>query len=128
MNRLYGILLICTFSIGCAALMTEQTYVRVDAPVTERFIASGLVYSIPEPKEIRKIIILGEGTVHNIDIYARDGEFNWKEIKRFKDNVSFPLEITMVANTDAIRISQRSLTGKGQIRTVEFYTVTSETQ
>ncbi len=128
MNRLYGILLICVFSIGCAALMTEQTYIRVDAPVTEKFIASGLVYSIPEPKEIRKIIILGEGTVHNIDIYARDGQFNWKEIKRFKDNVSFPLEITMVANTDAIRISQRALTGKGQIRTVEFYTVSSEAQ
>ncbi len=128
MNRLYGILLICAFSIGCAALMTEQTYIRVDAPVTEKFIASGLVYSIPEPKEIRKIIILGEGTVHNIDIYARDGQFNWKEIKRFKDNVSFPLEITMVANTDAIRISQRALTGKGQIRTVEFYTVSSEAQ
>ncbi len=128
MNRLYGILLICALSIGCAALMTEQTYVRVDAPVTEKFIASGLVYSIPEPKEIRKIIILGEGTVHNIDIYARDGEFNWQEIKRFKDNVSFPLEITMVANTDAIRISQRALTGKGQIRTVEFYTVSSEAQ
>ena len=128
MNRLYGILLICVFSIGCAALMTEQTYIRVDAPVTEKFIASGLVYSIPEPKEIRKIIILGEGTVHNIDIYARDGQFNWKEIKRFKDNVSFPLEITMVANTDAIRISQRALTGKGQIRTVEFYTVSSKAQ
>lgn len=128
MNRLYGILLICALSIGCAALMTEQTYVRVNAPVTEKFIASGLVYSIPEPKEIRKIIILGEGTVHNIDIYARDGQFNWKEIKRFKDNVSFPLEITMVANTDAIRISQRALTGKGQIRTVEFYTVSSEAQ
>ena len=128
MNRLYGILLICAFSIGCAALMTEQTYLRVDAPVTEKFIASGLVYSIPEPKEIRKIIILGEGTVHNIDIYARDGEFNWKMVKRFKDNVSFPLEITMVANTDAVRILQKSLTGKGQIHTVEFYTVTSETQ
>ena len=35
MNRLYAILLIGIFSIGCAALMTEQTYVQVDAPVTE---------------------------------------------------------------------------------------------
>ena len=125
MDRLYGILLICTLSIGCAALMTEQAYVRVDAPVSEKFIFSGVVYSIPEPKEIRKIIILGEGKVQNIDIYARDGEFNWKEIKKIKDIVTFPLEITMVANTDAIRIIQKSVTGKGQIRTVEFYTVTS---
>lgn len=128
MNKLYGILLICTLSIGCAALMTEQTYVRVKAPVTEKFIFSGVVYSIPEPKEIRKIIILGEGKVQNIDIYARDGEFNWKEIKRIKDTVTFPLAITMVANTDAIRIIQKSVTGKGQIHTVEFYTLQSENQ
>ena len=52
MKRLCGLLLICALSIGCTALMTEQTYLRVDAPVTEKFIASGLVYSIPEPKEI----------------------------------------------------------------------------
>ena len=128
MNRLYGILLICVLSIGCAALMTEQTYVRVEAPVTEKFIPTGLVYSIPEPKEIRKIIILGEGTVENIDIYARDGEFNWKVVKRIKNKVTFPIETTMVANTNAIRILQKSVTGKGQIHTVEFYTVTSENQ
>ncbi|RKU21727.1 hypothetical protein C6503_04785 [Candidatus Poribacteria bacterium] len=128
MNRLYGILLICVLSTGCAALMTEQTYLRVNAPVTEKFIFSGVVYSIPEPKEIRKIIILGEGKVQNIDIYARDGEFNWKEIKKIKDTVTFPLEITMVANTDAVRILQKSVTGKGQIHTVEFYTITSENQ
>lgn len=128
MDRLYGILLICALSIGCAALMTEQTYLRVEAPVTEKFIFSGVVYSIPEPKEIRKIILLGEGKVQNIDIYARDGEFNWKEIKRIKDTVTFPLAITMVANTDAIRIIQKSVTGNGQIHTLEFYTVTSENQ
>ena len=128
MNRLYAILLICTLSIGCTALMTEQTYLRVEAPVTEQFIPTGLVYSIPEPQEIRKIIILGEGTVKNIDIYARDGEFNWKVVKRIKDKATFPLEITMVANTDAVRILQKSLTGEGQIHTVEFYTVTSENQ
>ena len=125
MNRLYGILLICVLSIGCAALMTEQTYVRVEAPVTEKFIPTGLVYSIPEPKEIRKILILGEGTVENIDIYARDGEFNWKVVKRIKNKVTFPIETTMVANTNAIRILQKSVTGKGQIHTVEFYTVSS---
>ena len=128
MNRLYGILLICVLSIGCAALMTEQTYLRVDAPVTEKFIPTGLVYSIPEPKEIRKILILGEGTVENIDIYAQDGAFNWKIVKRIKNKVTFPIEMTMVANTNAIRILQKSVTGKGQIHTVEFYTVTSENQ
>ena len=128
MNRLYGILLICVLSIGCAALLTEQTYLRVDAPVTEKFIHSGLVYSIPEPKEIRKIIILGEGTVRDIDIYVRDGEFNWKEVKKIKTKVTFPIEIMTVANTNAVRIIQKTWTGEGQIHTVEFYTVTSENQ
>ena len=123
MNRFCGMLLICALSIGCAALTAEQTYVRVEAPIKEKFIFSGRVYSIPETKEIRKIIILGEGMVQNIDIYARDGEFNWKVVKRIKDKVSFPIEITMVANTDAVRILQKSVTGQGQIHTVEFYTV-----
>ena len=128
MNRLYGILLICVLSSGCTALMTEQTYVRVDDPIKEKFIFSGRVYSIPETKEIRKIVILGEGMVQNIDIYARDGEFGWKVVKRIKDRVSFPIEITMVANTDAVRIIQKTLTGKGQIHTVEFYTVAPGSQ
>ena len=128
MNRFHVVLLVCILSMGCAALMTEQTYLLIDAPVREKFIASGLVYSIPEKKEIRKIHILGEGTVENIDIYARDGEFNWKVVKQIKNTVTFPIEIPMVANTDAIRILQKTVTGKGQIHTVEFYTVASKNQ
>lgn len=128
MNKFHGILLICAFTIGCAALITEQTYLLIDAPVKEEFIASGLVYSIPEKKEVRKIRILGEGIVENIDIYTRDGEFNWKEVKRIKNRVTFPIEITLVAHTDTIRILQRTVTGKGQIHTIEFYTIVSENQ
>lgn len=128
MSKFHGILLICAFAIGCAALMTEQTYLLIDAPVKEEFIASGLIYSIPEKKEIRKIRILGEGIVENIDIYTRDGEFNWKEVKRIKNRVTFPIEITLVAHTDAVRILQRTVTGKGQIHTIEFYTIMSENQ
>ena len=128
MSKFHGVLLICVLFIGCAALTTEQKYLLVDAPVTEKFIASGLVYSIPEKKEVRKIRILGEGTVQNIDIYARDGEYNWKEAKRIKNRVTFPIEITLVANTDAVRILQRTVTGTGRIHTVEFYTVVSGDQ
>ena len=128
MNRFHGILLICVLIIGCTALTTEQTYLLIDAPVKEEFIASGLIYSIPEKKEVRKIRILGEGMVKNIDIYTRDGEFNWKEVKRIKNRVTFPIEITLVAHTNAVRILQRTVTGKGQIHTVEFYTVVAENQ
>ena len=37
--------------------------------------------------------------------------------------MEFHFEITLVANTDAVRILQRTVTGKGQIHTVEFYTL-----
>ena len=112
MDRLYGILLICVFSIGCAALMTEQTYLRVDVPVIEKFIFSGVVYSIPEPKEIRKIIILGEGKVQNIDIYARDSKFNWKEIKKINTPPSNPHALVFLLGVFAwvfLRISSSGM-------------------
>jgi hypothetical protein len=123
MSRLYAILLISTLLIGCSALTTGQKYVLVDEKVKEKFIPSGRVYSISEPKDIRKIIILGEGIVQNIDIYVRDAKFNWKVVKKIKRTVTFPIEISVVAKTDAVRILQKTVRGRGRINTVEFYTL-----
>jgi hypothetical protein len=123
MSRFYAILLICALLIGCAALTTGQKYVLVDEKVKEKFIPSGRVYSISEPKDIRKIIILGEGIVQNIDIYVRDAKFNWKVVKKIKRTVTFPIEISVVAKTDAVRILQKTVRGRGRINTVEFYTL-----
>ena len=77
MKRFHVHLIIgCLFATGCAKFFSEQQYIQVDEEVTETFLPSGLMYSIPEKKDIRKIIILGEGTVTNVDIYARNSENN----------------------------------------------------
>jgi len=110
---------------GCTALFTEQKYVLIDEEVKETFLPSGMLFSISEKRDIRKLVILGEGTIRNIDIYARDAKDNWKLIKKTKKPVTFPFEIHTIVHTDAIRILQKTVTGKGHIDTVQFYTMSS---
>ena len=57
---------------GCTAIFTEQKYVLIDEEVKETFLPSGMLFSISKKRDIRKFVILGEGTIRNIDIYARD--------------------------------------------------------
>ena len=108
--------------------LSEQQYIQVDEEVTETFLPSGLMYSILEKKDIRKIIILGEGTVTNVDIYARNSENNWKQIKKIKKTVGFPIEINVVLKADAVRIMQKRIRGMGRINTVQFYALAEEQQ
>ena len=77
---------------GCTALFTEQKYVLIDEEVKETFLPSGMLFSISEKRDIRKFVILGEGTIRNIDIYARDAKDNWKLIKKMKKPVTFPFD------------------------------------
>lgn len=77
MRRFYVHLCIgCLLVTSRATLLSEQQYIQVDEKVTETFLPSGLMYPIPEKRDIRKIVILGEGTVTNIEIYARNTEDN----------------------------------------------------
>ena len=110
---------------GCTAIFTEQKYVLIDEEVKETFLPSGMLFSISEKRDIRKLVILGEGTIRNIDIYARTAQDNWKLIKKTKKPVTFPFEIHTIVHTDAIRILQKTVTGKGHIDTVQFYTMYS---
>ena len=134
--RFYGIFLICVFVSGCAALLTEQKYIRIDAPVTVTKTRKGTVYAIPEKKLVRKIRILGKGTVKNIEIWIRDDAYNWKSVKKIKRGLVLPADVeipvALTLPTNAVRILQRtkayvSIKGgqstTGQINTVEFYTV-----
>ncbi len=111
----------CLFLTSCATFFSEQRYIQVDEEVTETFLPSGLIYSIPEKKDICKIVILGEGTVTNIEIYARNAENNWKPIKAIKRTVIFPIELNVAIHADAVRIMQKRITGRGRINTVQFY-------
>ena len=142
MNKYYWILPIFIFCIGCAALLSEQKYVLIDAPVTKERIIVGriplTVYSIPEQKPIRKIRIFGEGRVRNVKIYAlQHGAFRrWKLVKDIKGELIFPHDVSMIAQTDSIAIAKtlavtptkkgRELSGK--IHRLEFYTVSLESQ
>ena len=128
----------CLSLSSCATLFTAQNFVLIDERVTEDFISrgpgKGTIYSIPEKRWIRKIRILGEGKVKDIEIYVRvDKNAVWERVKQIKRKVDFPLEFSLAAHTDAVRItstgkallSSRNFPKGGWIQTVEFYTVTS---
>ena len=97
---------------GCTAIFTEQKYVLIDEEVKETFLPSGMLFSISKKRDIRKFVILGEGTIRNIDIYARDAKDNWKLIKKMKKPVTLPLEIHTIVHADAIRILQKQSLAK----------------
>ena len=118
----------CLLVTSCATLLSEQQYIQVDEKVTETFLPSGLMYSIPEKRDIRRIVILGEGTVTNVDSYARNSENNWKRIKKIKKTVGFPIEINVVLKADAVRINQKRIRGRGRINSVRFFALSEEQQ
>ena len=152
--KFYRIFLICIFVIGCRTLLTQQTlinehtYVRIDAPVTVTNTRHGTLYTIPEKKFVRKIRILGEGEISNIEIWAREDEREhdggWRPLKVIHRTsaspLTLPIEIFMhhlplTFKTDTIRIVERTRTivpnqaeqiSKWKIDTVEFYTTVSK--
>ena len=121
--HVYLLSVICFLSIGCALFFTEQEYILIDEEVKASHTFSGLIFSIPGEKDIRKIVILGSGTVRNIEISAQVGENQWILIKKIKKNLTFPVEIHTAVRANAIRILQKTMTGRGNINTVQFYTV-----
>ena len=145
--RFYGIFLICIFGIGCATLLTEQTYVRIDTPVTMSYTRDGVAYIFPEKKLVRKIRILGEGEVRHIGVWGAklvkdmfDGQdkYRWILIKEIKKKLILPIdiEIPIAPPTEAIQIT-KMLTAKssykgrvpiGRVDAVEFYTTVSKDQ
>jgi len=147
MMRFYGILLVCIFGIGCATLLTEQTYVRIDTPVTISNTREGVAYTFPEKKLVRKIRILGEGAIQNIGIWGAkpakdmfDGQikYRWILIKEIKEKMVLPIDIKIpiASPTEVIQITKSSATKSsykgrvsvGRIDTVEFYTTVSKDQ
>jgi hypothetical protein len=54
------------------------------------------------------------------------GENEWVSIKNIKEKLAFPIEVHTVVRADAIRILQKTMTGKGNIDTVQFYTVANK--
>jgi hypothetical protein len=109
--------------VGCAALLTEQTYVLIDRDVEEKATFHGAIYSLPESANVRKIVLLGSGKIRNIEIHVRDKRNRWKPAKKVPGGIQFPYEIPLIAKTDAIKIIKHAMTGAGRIETIRFYTV-----
>ncbi len=125
MNRWKCLLFIlaCLSQIGCAALFTEQVYVLIDRPVSEKVTFNGEIYSLPERADIRKIVLLGSGKIRNIEIHVRDKRNQWEPVKKVPGGIEFPFEIPLIVETDAVKIIKHAMTGAGNIETVQFYTV-----
>ncbi len=113
----------CLLQVGCAALLTEQSYVLIDRPVGEKATFNGEIYSLPERADIRKVVLLGSGKIRNIEVHVRDKRKRWEPIKKVPGGIEFPFEISFIAETDAIKIIKHAMTGAGRIETVQFYTV-----
>lgn len=125
MNPCKYIYLILSFCIltGCAALFTEQEYVLIDKPVTEKSEFYGVIFSMPEIANVRKIVFLGRGKVQNLEIHIRDNRKRWKPYKKIPGAITFPHEVMLIAKTDAVKIIQQSVRGTGHIETVQFYRI-----
>ena len=108
--------------IGCTALFTEQEYVLIDRPVSEKMAFHGEIYSLPERADVRKVVLLGSGKIQNIEIHVRDKRNQWEPVKKIPGGIRFPYEILLIAETDAIKIITPSTTGTGRIEAVQFYT------
>lgn len=124
--KVHVCLIICLLNVSCAAFFTEQEYIPIDEVVKRKQIFYGLEFYIPEKKDIRKIAILGTGTIQNIEIYARVAENDWKQIKKIKKAIALPTEIYAVVHADAVRILQKTTIGRGRIDTVKFYTTANK--
>ncbi len=125
MNRWRCLLLIlvCLSQMSCAALLTEQVYVLIDRPVSEKMTFHGEIYSLPERANVRKVVLLGSGKIRNIEVHVRDKRNQWEPAKKVPGGIEFPFEIPLIAKTDAIKIIKHSMTGAGRIETIQFYTV-----
>jgi hypothetical protein len=123
MIRLKYLLLVCFALTGCATLLTEQEYRLIDEKVSEKIINTGSIFYMPKKAQVRKIVLIGEGRIKNFDVAVRDDKNRWKPVTRITQAIEFPFEILLFDETDAVKISQRTIVGKGHINTVQFYTI-----
>lgn len=122
--KLLFILPICLSIIGCAALFAKQEYVLIEQEVTEKPIFHGVIFSIPEKAHVRKVRLVGVGKYQNIEISVRIKQSRWQLKKKVHGGITFPYDVFISAETDAIKIIKPVTTGSGRIDTVEFYTIT----
>ena len=121
--KLVLILFFCFSMVGCATLFQEQEYVLIDRPVNKDYTYYYDVFSLPEIAKIRKIRLIGEGKLRNIEIHVRDAKQRWQPKKKIHRINQLPLDIPLVVDTDAIKVIKFPTTVFGEIKTIQFFTV-----
>ena len=109
--------------VGCATLFQEQEYILIDRPVDKDYTYYYDIFSLPEIAKIRKIRLIGEGKLRNIEIHVRDAKQEWQPKKKIHQINQFPVDIPLVVDTDAIKIKKYYTTVFGEIKTIQFFTV-----
>lgn len=109
--------------VGCTPLFQEQEYVLIDRPVNKDYTYYYDVFSLPEIAKIRKIRLIGEGKLRNIEIHVRDVKQRWQLKKKIHQINQLPLDIPLVVETDSIKIKKYHTTVFGEIKTIQFFTV-----
>lgn len=111
------------YLIGCTTLFHEHEYVLIDRPVDKDHTYYYDIFSLPEKAKIRKIRLIGEGKLRNIEIHVRDAKQRWQPKKKINQINQFPLDIPLAVDTDAIKIKKYYTTVFGEIKTIQFFTV-----
>ena len=109
--------------VGCATLFQEQEYILIDRPVDKDYTYYYDIFSLPERAKIRKIRLIGEGKLRNIEIHVRDAKQRWQPKKKIHRINQLPLDIPLVVDTDAIKVIKFPTTVFGEIKTIQFFTV-----
>ncbi|RKU31551.1 hypothetical protein C6497_01770 [Candidatus Poribacteria bacterium] len=118
------LILLFWFSLGgCATLLQEQEYVLIDRPVINDHTYYYDIFSLPEIAKIRKIRLIGEGKLRNIEIYVRDTKQRWQLKQKIHQINQLPFDIPLVVNTDAVKVKKFHTTVFGEIETIQFFTV-----
>ena len=117
------ILLFCFLLGGCATLLQEQEYVLIDRPVIKDHTYYHDIFSLPEIAKIRKIRLIGEGKLRNIEIHVRDAKQRWQLKQKIHQINQLPFDISLAVDTDAIKIKKIPTTVFGEIETIQFFTV-----
>jgi len=121
--------IICSLVIiilsSCSSFLSEQEYIKANEGMQIKRVWSGILFTLPEERNIYKIVIVGDGKVKNIEVQARVHSGEWETIKNIKKMIELPYKIRTMVQADAFRILQKTMTGRGKIETIELYSLKS---
>ena len=94
--------------------------------------AVGYLFTLNEPRFVRRIVLHSAAPVKNVDVYVRVGKDEWKVAAQLKKPVDSRTPIEINIRGDVVRVVQKSITwgsgdrfrartGKNVIRDIEVF-------